>query len=230
MTAHATNRPRAPPPGTTRLGTFTTRSKGFGDTSISALIRLGDIATSRLHATLGISLPTGDIEEEDTVLTPMNMRPTLRLPYPMQLGSGTYDVIAGLTWAGHAGPWGWGAQWRSVIRTGDNDEGYTLGDEHRLTGWGSYELNQHVSVSARLGYLDRGNIDGIDPVIVAPVQTADPDRQGADRLDAFLGVNTVLPGSRHRLALEAGIPVMQDLDGPQMKADWNVTVGWQFSP
>lgn len=220
----------AGPAGTARLGTFTTRSSGFGDTSLSALVRLADDGHERWHLNLGVSLPTGDIDQRDSVLTPMNTRPTLRLPYPMQLGSGTYDLIGGLTYAAGSGSWGRGAQWRSVLRLGDNDERYTLGDEHQLQGWLSYLVNPSLSISGRLAWRQRGNIDGIDQQITAPVQTADPDRQGSSRVDAGLGANLLLPGARHRLALEFTLPVRQDLDGPQLETDWQVTLGWQFAP
>lgn len=215
------------PQGDTVLGSFSTRTSGLGDTTLGALIRLSDKPSSRWHATLGVSLPTGDIEESDAILTPMNTRPSPRLPYPMQLGSGTYDLIAGLTYAGSRAGWGWGSQWRSVVRTGENDEDYTLGDEHGLSGWLSYQLNDRFSTSFRLTYLDRGNIDGRDPVIAAPVQTADPDRHGLKRLEGSLGLNVVLP-KEHRVALELNKPLRQDLDGPQLKTDWSLTLGWQM--
>lgn len=123
------------PMGTTRLGTFTTATSGIGDTSLAALIKVFDGNTSHWHITAGVSLPTGSIDETDSILTPMNTHPAARLPYPMQLGSGTYDVIAGLTYTDNHAAWGWGSQWRSVFRSGENDEDYTLGDEHRLSGW-----------------------------------------------------------------------------------------------
>lgn len=217
------------PMGTARLGTFTTATSGFGDTSLAALINVFDGGESRWHVTMGLSLPTGDVEETDAILTPMNTRPSPRLPYPMQLGSGSYDPVVGLTYSKHSAAWGWGGQWRSVFRLGENDENYTLGDEHRLTGWLSYLVNQHLSLSAPLEYYDRGNIDGIDPQIVAPVQTADPDRQGAKRLGVGLGVNFLLPGEQQRIALEIIAPITQDLDGPQLETDWHATLGWQFA-
>ncbi len=217
------------PMGAMRLGTFTTATSGVGDTSLAALINVYEDGESRWHVTMGLCVPTGDIEETDSILTPMNTRPSPRLPYPMQLGSGTYDIIAGLTYSKHGARWGWGGQWRSVFRLDENDENYTFGDEHRLGGWLSYLLTQHISLSGRLEYYDRGNIDGIDPLIVAPVQTADPDRQGVKRLDLGLGVNFLLPQERQRIALEINAPVMQDLDGPQLETDWYVTLGWQFT-
>ncbi|MEL6199002.1 MAG: transporter [Pseudomonadota bacterium] len=220
----------AGPAGDTRLGTFTTRASGLGDTSLSALIRLGGDTHSRFHATLGVSAPTGSIDETDEVLTPMNTRPTLRLPYPMQLGSGTWDLITGLTTSSSHDGWGWGAQWRSVIRTGENSKGYTFGDEHSATGWLSWQLSPTVSLSGRLAYHDRGDVDGIDARIMAPVQTADPDNYGLRRLDASFGANWLVGDNGHRLAIEVGVPAWQDLNGPQLETDWTVVLGWQFAP
>lgn len=214
--------------GTTVLGGFTTKTSGISDTTVAALIRLREAEIDRLHATVGISAPTGDIDETGTILAPTGMTPTIRVPYPMQLGSGTYDVIGGLTYSRFLDRRSWGIQWRSAIRTGTNDEGYTLGDEHRLTGWYSGLLSPQFSWSARVEYLDRGNISGLDPRIMGPVQTADPARQGASRLDAALGINFATE-SGHRLALEYVIPIEQDLDGPQLEVDSQLTLGYQLT-
>jgi hypothetical protein len=218
----------AGPAGTEVLGTFTTRSEGLGDSSVTGLLRLREDEDSRLHATLGLSVPTGSITETDDILTPMGTRPTPRLPYPMQLGSGSWDPIVGLTWTGFGETTSYGVQWRSTFRVHDNDEDYRLGDEHRLTGWYAWRLSDPVSVSLRLEGYHRGNISGMDPAIMAPVQTADPDRQGIDRLAAGAGINWSLPAD-HRLAAELMVPVYQDLDGPQLETDWNLTVGWQWA-
>lgn len=216
--------------GTNRLGTFSTDARGFGDISAAALIKLADDGRHRWHATAGISLPTGSIDKTDTILTPMNTQPTPRLPYPMQLGSGTYDFIGGVTYAGSIDRWGWGSQWRSIVRLGENDEQYTLGDDHHMTGWLSYLVRPSMSVSGRVAYYSRGNIEGIDLQIIAPVQTADPARQGIRRVDVGVGTNWVLPGERHRLSFEFIVPLSQSLDGPQLETDWQLTLGWQYAP
>ena len=217
--------------GTTTLGEFTTKTSGWGDTTLSALVSFHDTEAHKIHAIVGVSMPTGSTEETGTVLTPMNMTPTIRLPYPMQLGSGTWDPIAGLSYSGFSTRFGWGAQWRSTFRSGDNDEGYNLGNEHCLTGWVSYLFNDSFSGSLRLEYLDRDNIDGIDPAIVAPVQTADPDRYGLSRTDASIGLNWAGQGdlNGYRIALEYSVPVDQDLDGPQMETDSRLILGLQKS-
>lgn len=218
--------------GTTILGGFETRSSGIGDTKVSGMIKIYEDDTHHLHANAGVSLPTGSITEKDDVLTPMGTTPRLRMPYPMQLGSGTFDLIPGITYTGKSGPVGWGAQYSSMIRLGESDEDYTLGDEHRLTGWMSYLFSPWISVSGRLAGQTIGKIEGRDSRIVAPVQTADPDNQGGDRIDFLIGVNLAAQSGifrGQRLAAEFGVPIHQNLNGPQLETDWLFTLGYQYS-
>ncbi len=217
--------------GTTELGTFTTRSSGIGDVKVTGLFNIYEAGTNRVHLNLGLSIPTGSIDEKDDVLTPTGTRPTLRLPYPMQLGSGTYDLMPGITYKGRNSDIGWGAQYWATIRTDENDEGYTLGDVHQLTGWTSYSWTPGASASLRLTARSVDKIDGIDPEIVAPVQTANPDFQGGDRVDLGIGINFSGQDAGWRglrLGFELGIPVRQDLNGPQMEADWNLTAALKY--
>ncbi len=221
------------PVGTSVRGGFTTRSSGFGDTKLSGLIRLYDDDMHHFHFNVGMSFPTGSITETDDVLTPTGATPTVTLPYPMQLGSGTFDFLPGITYTGKSGRMGWGAQYSGVIRLEDeNHEDYSLGDEHRITAWGSYLWKPWISTSARIAGQTIDKIDGQNPDIVAPVQTADPNNQGGERVDFLLGVN--LSGNSfglngHRLALEFGAPIYQHLNGPQLETDWVVTAGYQFA-
>lgn len=218
------------PMGTAQLGTFTTRSNGFGDTKIAGLIRLFDDGVHRIHLNAGLSLPTGGVKETGSVLTPMGMTPTVRLPYAMQIGSGTVDLMPGITYTARDGGVSWGAQYGATIRLGDNGQDYALGDMHRLTAWASYSWAPWISLSLRVAGETASAIDGRDMAIMAPVQTADPANYGGDRIDVFFGIN--LAGQKgvlhnHRLAIELGVPVYQKLNGPQMERDWQITVGYQ---
>lgn len=217
--------------GTNRLGTFTTRTSGVGDSSVTGLVTLWRSERASVHANLGVELPTGSNTERDEILTPMDMRPSPRLPYPMQLGSGSVSGIVGLTHNWRLQRFSGGSQWRSLVRLNENDEDYTLGDEHRITTWGAWRFAPRFSLSARVEGWRRGNIDGTDPAIIAPVQTADPDRQKARRIDLGLGLNFAAGGALagHRLALEWVKPVYQKLDGPQLETDWTITAGWQYA-
>lgn len=218
--------------GTERLGRFETTSSGIGDVGLSALFRVRQWADGQLVGKLGVRLPTGDVDDTDTVLSPMDTRPELRLPYPMQTGSGTFALTPGLTWRHGTGAVGWGAQYAGTLQLGRNDEGYSRGNEHVLSAWGSYLWAPWISTSVRAEASTRARIDGIDSEIRAPVQTANPDFQGGDRVDAGIGVN--LLGTRgalagHRVAVEYMVPVHQDLNGPQLETDSVLTVGYQYA-
>ncbi len=218
--------------GTTRLGEFTTETAGIGDTTIGAIIGLddGSFEHRQINFGLALSLPTGSIEETDQILTPMGTTPSPRLPYPMQLRSGSFDLKPSLTARSRMGDWSYGAQASAIIRLDENDEGYTLGDVAEATAWLAYEPRPWVSFSGRLKARSVGQIDGDDPLIRAPVQTADPANHGGETVEALLGIN--LAGQTgwqrgHRIAAELGLPVMRDLNGPQMETDLTFTLGWQ---
>ncbi len=218
--------------GTTRLGEFTTKTSGIGDTRLSGLIGIYDDAMHHVHLNAGISLPTGSIDETDDVLAPTGMRPVLTLPYPMQLGSGTYDLLPGITYSGKTDKFAWGAQYAGTVRIGDNDANYALGDQHEVTAWGGYLWTSALRTTVRLKGRTIGRIDGMDARITAPVQTADPNNQGGERIDLSFGIN--LAGQSgflrgHRIAFEIGTPIHQDLNGPQMETDFFFLIGWQFA-
>lgn len=212
--------------GTTELGQFRTEASGWGDTRLSALIGPSD-PHAAWHLQLGLSLPTGSNTERDQVLTPMNTRPELRLPNAMQLGSGTLDWLLGATSRHQVAGLELGGQLSAVLREAHNDEGYRLGNELELSTWLAKGWSAQWSTAARLQFRDRGRIDGRDPKIGAPVQTADPNSYGGSETWLHLSSNHQL-GS-HRLALEFGLPLHRNLNGPQLEADWMLTVGYQIA-
>lgn len=219
-------------PGTTQISGFTTSTKGLGDTKVSGLFRLLDEGNAKAHLNMGISLPTGSITESDTILTPLGTRTTVRLPYPMQLGSGTFDLLPGVTYSNRLDDFSFGAQASATIRTGRNNEDYRLGNAGEVTTWAAYQFAPWVSTSVRLKGSSLGKIKGQDARIAGPVQTADPNNQGGRFIEAGLGVNLVgqegiIRGQR--LAIEVSAPILQDLNGPQMKRDWALTAGWQYA-
>jgi hypothetical protein len=203
--------------------TFTTESSGFGDTKIGAIIGLFEQGQHKIHVGLISSLPTGSTTERFD--TPA--RANAFLPYPMQLGSGTYDLLPSLTYTGAEKSLSWGTQLSATIRTGENDESYTLGDRFATTAWLAKDVTSNLSFSLRLNYQDWGQIDGVNPALnPAMIQTANTALQGGERLDGSLGLNYLFK-SGHRLAFEYAEPLSQDLDGPQLETDSVFTIGWQ---
>ena len=217
----------------TRMGAeFTTTSSGIGDVKFSGLYRLFDNHQHSVHLNLGMAFPTGNIDERDD--TPLG---NVVLPYPMQIGSGTYDLLSGLTYNGHNNDWSWGGQVMGTFRLENNDENYSLGDRVAVSGWLARRWSENISTSLRLDGQAWGNYDGADPRIartnpmgVPIVATAQPDLRGGSRLDLGVGGNYIFTNGmlkNHRIALEFLLPIQQNLDGPQLETDWTVTVGWQ---
>ena len=217
--------------GTNVRGSFRVKTNGIGDTRLFGLIRLHDGKMHDFHLNAGISVPTGSTAKTHEILTPMGGRPTVRVPYAMQMGSGTYDLLPGITYNGNRNHWYWGGQYLGTFRL-DKDQGYALGDKHTLSAWLNYRWRPFVSASLRLQYDTLGDVDGMDSMIAGPVQTANPDNYGGDKLTLNLGINLMgqtgaLAGQR--LAVELGLPLQRNLNGPQMETDWTITAGWQYA-
>ncbi len=224
----------------TRMGgKFTTRSEGFGDIRFGSLWRLWaveapSIGAHRFHVNLSMSVPTGDIEPTDR--TPLG--PNSRLPYPMHLGSGTFDFYPGITYGGEMGDASWGIQAIGTLRAGRNSNAFSKGDAYTVNTYGSYEVIPNtLSGSVRLSWNHWEPYDGRDPNIrtnhpmnqMRIVQTAFPALLGGQRLDLLFGINVLFPdfmGLENRLAMEGGFPIYQYLDG-QLETDSTMTFGWQ---
>ncbi|MDJ0798369.1 MAG: transporter [Calothrix sp. MO_167.B12] len=212
----------------TRSGVrFTTNSEGFGDIKTSALYKIFDDNNQRIHLNLGASFPTGSINERDDTPAGNNQI----LPYPMQIGSGTFDLLPGITYLGQSKQNSWGAQAMGTLRLGENSNGYRLGNQFLLTGWVARNWTEWLGTSLRLTGRTWGNIDGEDDRLnPMMIPTADPDRRGGTQLDIGFGVNLYAPkgdlkGSR--LAVEFELPLYRSLDGPQLETDWQLTLGLQ---
>lgn len=218
----------------TRMGgQFTTEVQGFGDTKLTALQSIynerdDDGNGTRAHITAGLSLPTGSIKQQD--VTPMGFT---RLPYPMQLGSGTYDPILGLTVVNQDDTNSFGAQINTLNRVGKNDLGYRLGSEYTLTTWAQHNLSNNVALGLRLEGKKWGDIEGADRSLNPNmIQTADPDNWGGQRVDLGFSVDLhngsgILSGQH--LTAEYMMPVYEDFNGPQMSVNHRFIIGWQWA-
>ncbi len=214
----------------TRMGErFTTNSEGIGDIKTTALYTIFNQDKQRLHLNLGVSFPTGSINEKDD--TPAGDDQIL--PYPMQIGSGTFDLLPGITYLGQSQQGSWGAQALTTLRLGKNDNGYRLGNKYQLSGWVARNWTDWLGTSLRLTGTTWGDIDGADDRLnPMMIPTADPDRRSGTQINLGFGLNLYAPkgdlkGSR--LAMEFELPILRDLDGPQLETDWQLTLGLQSS-
>jgi len=205
---------------------FSTHAQGVGDIKMSALYLLKGYFDQSVHLNFGVSIPTGSIDRKDDTLMGVDQD----LPYPMQLGSGTYDVHPGVTYADSIDKLSWGAQTVSVVRFGKNEHEYRLGNQYEVTSWLSYQWQDWMNTSFRIKGSVWGNVDGADQRLNSNmVPTADPDLRGGERIDVLLGANFLGRGvfENHQMSLEFGWPVYQNLDGPQLGIGLHGTIGWQ---
>ncbi|MDT0676931.1 transporter [Autumnicola musiva] len=216
----------------TRMGEgFSTASSGFGDLKISGLYRLFNLNRQSMHAQLGISLPTGSIDEKD--VTPASAPNEMILPYPMQIGSGTFDGEGGLTYLIQGNFISFGSQFKALIRFDENDNGYRFGNRYQLENWISGKLISSLSISARLQGLIVEEIEGTHPDLNAMmVPAANIANSGGKYINTGLGVNLYVPSGalqNVRLAMEYAFPLYQDLNGVQLENGNTLTLGAQYS-
>jgi len=205
-------------------------SSGFGDIKFSGLYDLASWDNGqRVHLNVGISAPTGSIDEKAS--------DGKILGYGMQLGSGTWDFLPALTFLGQTDNYSWGAQVGGALRMGDNDRDYSLGDRFDAILWGARKLTDSFSLSAKFDYATQGEIEGKDADIAARNMMMkspgfDPASQGRDISTFGLGLNYYCRNGTfkgHRLAVEWETPMSEDVNGVQLETDSIWSLGWQYA-
>ena len=94
-----------------------------------------------------------------------------------------------------------------------------------LTGWVGYTLFPGITATARVAGTVQDKIQGKDPQIFGRMQGANPAWYGGEVVNMFGGMEVAGHefGLGHtRFAIEAGAPVYQNLNGPQMGQDWQL--------
>ena len=200
-------------------------SSGLGDIKIAGLYDLAQWDSGRrMHLKLGLNLPTGSIDEKyDGQI----------LGYGMQLGSGTYDFEPAITYLAQTENYSYGAQLGGILRIGENDQDYTLGNKFEATLWGARKITDSLSASAKFDYSSQSEVDGKDSRMNEAMSPAlNPNSQGRDITTFGLGLNYYFKDgglSGHRLAAEWETPIDQKVNGVQLELDSTWTFGWQYA-
>ena len=207
--------------------TPTANSSGIGDVAFMGLFNvLGNPQGKgqRLVLNAGFTAPTGSIDATAS---------GKQLEYNMQLGSGTWDLVPGVTYLGESDLWSWGAQAMGTVRLGNNDHDYRLGDRYRLSAWGQLKVTDWFGPSARLDWHDWGNVHGADPGMNPARNPAfDATKQAGKRMDVLMGLNFYIPNGPlkgNRFSIEGGLPIYQYLHGPTIGVDWLITAAWSYT-
>lgn len=206
-----------------RMGVeFTTESTGVGDLSAMSHFVAYDGPVHRALALVGAALPTGSVRHRDTLPDGSNVR----LPYPMQIGTGTVAVDLGAEYDGRKGRWAWSTDAVARLRIGENALGYRFGHEAVAELWASVEATRwlalHLASMGRFRQAIRGADLDLDPALVP---TARNDAFGYRRLEVRGGLSLVVPRgplAGLRLVAEGGAPVVQHVDGPQLASRFSV--------
>ena len=216
--------------GMTMMRDFSTSSSGLGDMKLGIMYGLFNNHKTSLHLNAGLSIPLGDIENRDD--TPMMN--DAKLPYAMQLGSGTFDITLGTTYKMNCTNTSWGTQLLSTFRTGENSEDYRFGNLYQLNLWGAYKLSKNFSLSARVLGVSEGKLKGEDPDLnPMMVTTANTNNYGSDKIKTFVGVNIAFPQSSNfknlRFGIEAGAPIYENYNGIQMNENLSLNFGIKYN-
>ena len=208
------------------IGTHEMSSSGIGDVKLESLLTLWQTDHFNLIGNIGVSLPTGSIAQTGT---DGNV-----LPYPMQLGSGSFEGRPGITLFGYYGNWSYGGQLRGIFPLHTNANEYRHGNTLTATAWGARRLNNWFSLGGRFLFSDSGRIVGSHPDLNPNMSPSHrPDFRGGTRLDFAVSSNLMMPAGNllagHRIAVEFTLPIYQNLTGTQLKNVWRLTLGWQYA-
>ncbi len=207
------------------------KTSGLGDTRLHALYSFVNRASHQVVASAGVNIPTGSIQKKgggDEMIYANE-----RLPYSMQLGSGTMDVLPGITYLYQQGKITFSAQATAVMRMGRNAAGYTLGNESVFGSWAAYRWLSFFSTSLRVEASDAKRIKGYDEsMYYFSEPSANPYNYGGKRVNVYAGI-VLQPKSgilkSQRLSFEYGIPAYQDLNGIQMKQAQTMNASWSMN-
>jgi len=205
------------------LSTFSTHNEGIGDLPFGFLWSAHESDVDELILNAGFSAPTGNISRRTTVPTNGNP-PGIEFPYPMRLGSGTFDFRPAATYKYYTENSTFGVQGSGIFPAHFNFDDYSIGQEYRLNAWFSRRISpdRNLSASFRVEKVWRENFNGADNDLAQGlIHTNRPDFRGGQWLNFGYGLIYQLPlGGRANF--EMTHPVYQHLEGVQLQNSWTL--------
>jgi len=212
-------------------GNFNTTSSGISDLKIGALYKIFNYKRQQLHAQIGISIPTGSIEQKG--ITPASAPNAMFLPYPMQNGSGTWDPELALTYLKQWNSISIGSQAKTTLRLQQNKLDYQLGNTYTWNNWVAVQASPWLSISGRFTMRALGKIKGNNPNLnPMMVITADTNNSGKTYAEAGIGCNLYTAKGKLknlRFGFEAGLPLFQNMNGIQLNNKELIIAGVQYA-
>lgn len=223
---------------------FSIETGGLSDVSLLLSRQAQSLPTRNVSFTLGLTLPTGSINQVGD--TPRGDGLEV-VPYTMQLGSGTVDVLSGVSYSGRRaeqtrlGLLTWAFSSHGRVRLGANDRQYRLGHQLVTDGQVGARPWSRLWPSVGVSWQWSGQISGSDHSLMVPgpfpypAPVANPTLYGGTHVSLRLGLEVPVVttrGSREArsaVTLNAARRVYAWLHGPQPPENWRLIAGWRLS-
>ncbi len=205
------------------------KTSGFSDIRLHLLYSILNNIQHHILVSGGISIPAGNIYLKGN---DKSMYPGQRIPYSMQLGSGTWDILPCVNYLHRNNKISWSTQLSAVLRTGYNSLGYKLGNEIATNNWISFLWLRSFSTSVRIEGTLADHIDGRDKILyLFNEPSCNPLNYGGRKLIGFAGASYnftkgILFGNK--LGIEYGIPIYQNFNGVQLALNNTINASWSY--
>ncbi len=206
-------------------------SMGISDFKFHLMYGLIDQDNHQLLLSAGVCLPIGSIQLKG--MSDDMMYSNNRLPYAMQLGSGTVDFLPCVNYLFKKNKMTFSSQLSANVRSTTNSIGYNLGNGVVSNTWFAYNWLENLSSSIRLEGVGSTSIRGYDKTLYAFNElSANPVNYGGTKINVLIGSSYKFKSrllKRNRLCLEYGIPIYQKLNGMQMKTHPSLFTSWSIT-
>ncbi len=206
---------------------FATENDGLTDLEVEAMLTAYNTDALRSHLSLGVEVPLGSTDEVGVNA----IDGTAILPYRMQLGTGSYAIVPGVTAQVQNEHGTVGAQVKARLRVNDNDRDYRWGDDVTANIWAALHLNEVIAMHTGVRAYREGSIEGFDAAM-------DPSRDPGEDVFLSAGTKVVIPlGINFRLTegvlagntfgFEFLWPVHQDYENFRLTAERGFNITWR---
>jgi hypothetical protein len=194
-----------------------TKNSGFSDLAINSIYSFIDNEFHRFVVAIGVSLPTGSIDEKSN---------SMLLSPAMQNGTGSYGLSTFATYSIYFSQFSYGAQLGIKANLNTNDEDYKVGNQYDYNLWASFAQSRNLSFSLRLNQR------------VQDVYTFDHNHTMSSSTDmkylhgnstnAIIGINYLNTGyfKGQRISIEYGQEVDSSYKRYRLAAKDSFTLGW----
>ncbi len=205
------------------LGSSYTGTKGFSDLTTSGVYKIYEDKNNRVQISSGFAYPVSPDTQNIQLIQPDGSYSNERAFYSLQPGSRTFDYLPGVVYVAQWADWSWGISYRGRIPLINNPQGWRFGNLHEFNSWVGYNLGQNISSTIRLSNTLQGAIHGHDPQISGASVPTNPNFYGGFLTEIFggLGIDGGMIGHQElSIEIESGVPLYQDLNGPQIRKNW----------